>query len=100
MTKTALQQLIQWGEQMMADHPQKLLSFAQAIDKAEELLELERHQHGQTWDAAIHAHDARGHVYARSMCDFDLYWLQIRMNNNQCVSRLGPANRRQHCTRD
>jgi len=74
MTKTALQQLIQWGEQMMADHPQKLLSFAQAIDKAEELLELERHQHGQTWDAAIHAHDARGHVYARSMCDFDDYW--------------------------
>jgi hypothetical protein len=21
-----------------------------------------------------HAHDARGHVYARSMCDFDDYW--------------------------
>jgi len=37
-------------------------------------LAMERHQHGQTWDAAIHAHDARGHVYARSMCDFDDYW--------------------------
>ena len=74
MAKTALQQLIQWGEQMMSEHPQKLLSFAEAIDKAEELLELERHQHGQTWDAAIHAHVARGHVYARSMCDFDDYW--------------------------
>ena len=72
--KTALQQLIEWGEQMMAEHPQKLLSFAQAIDKAEELLELERQQHGQTWDAAIHAHEARGHVYARSMCDFDDFW--------------------------
>jgi len=69
--KTALQQLIEWGDKMMSEHPQKLLSFAEAIDKAEELLELERHQHGQTWDAAIHAHDARGHVYARSMCDFD-----------------------------
>lgn len=37
-------------------------------------LAMERHQHGQTWDAAIHAHDARGHVYARSMCDFDNFW--------------------------
>lgn len=72
--KTALQQLIQWGEQMIKDNPSKILSFAQAIDKAEELLELEHHQHGQTWDAAIHAHDARGHVYARSMCDFDDYY--------------------------
>ena len=40
----------------------------------EQALALERHQHGQTWDAAIHAHDARGHVYARSICDFDDYW--------------------------
>jgi hypothetical protein len=72
--KTALQQLIEWGEQMIGDHPAKTLSFYEAIDKAEELLELERHQHGQTWDAAIHAHDARGHVYARSICDFDDYW--------------------------
>jgi hypothetical protein len=74
MNKTALQQLIEWGDKMMEDHPFKVLSFAEAIDKAEELLELERHQNGQTWDAAIHAHDARGHVYARSMCDFDHFW--------------------------
>jgi hypothetical protein len=40
----------------------------------EQALAMERDQHGQTWDAAIHAHDARGHVYARSMCDFDDYW--------------------------
>jgi hypothetical protein len=40
----------------------------------EQALAMERHQHGQTWDAAIHAHDARGHVYARSMCDFDDYY--------------------------
>ena len=43
-------------------------------DKIQEALAMERHQHGQTWDAAIHAHVARGHVYARSMCDFDDYW--------------------------
>lgn len=40
----------------------------------EQAIAMERHQHGQTWDAAIHAHDARGHVYARSMCDFDNFW--------------------------
>lgn len=33
--------------------------------------EKEREQHGRTWDAAIKAHDERGHVFSRSMCDFD-----------------------------
>jgi hypothetical protein len=40
----------------------------------EQALAMEHDQHGQTWDAAIHAHDARGHVYARSICDFDDYY--------------------------
>ena len=31
-------------------------------------------QHGQTWDAAIRAHDDRGHVHARSIVDFDEYY--------------------------
>jgi hypothetical protein len=44
MKKTALQQLIQWGEQMMSEHPLKVLSFAEAIDKAAELLEVEKEQ--------------------------------------------------------
>ena len=43
-------------------------------DIIQEALAMERDQHGQTWDAAIHAHDARGNVYARSMCDFDNFW--------------------------
>ena len=33
----------------------------------------ERKQHGNTWDSAIKAHDDRGNVIARSMCDFDEY---------------------------
>ena len=33
----------------------------------------EREQHGNTWDAAIKAHDDRGHVFVRSSCDFDDY---------------------------
>jgi hypothetical protein len=42
--KTALQQLIEWGNQMIGDHPAKTLSFYEAIDKAEELLEVEKEQ--------------------------------------------------------
>ena len=36
--------------------------------------EIEKQQHGQTWDAAIKAHDNRGHVHARSLVDFDEYY--------------------------
>ena len=38
-----------------------------------EAKEMERNQHGNTWDAAIKAHDDRGHVFVRSTCDFDDY---------------------------
>jgi hypothetical protein len=39
----------------------------------EQAKQMEREQHGNTWDAAIKAHDDRGHVYVRSICDFDDY---------------------------
>lgn len=42
--KTAMQALIDWGDKMMLEHPIKTLSFAEAIDKAVELLELEKRQ--------------------------------------------------------
>jgi hypothetical protein len=42
--QTALQTLIKWGNEMMKQHPQKILSFAEAIDKAEELLQMEKEQ--------------------------------------------------------
>jgi hypothetical protein len=42
--QTALQQFIEWGNQMIGDHPAKTLSFYEAIDKAEELLEVEKEQ--------------------------------------------------------
>jgi len=35
---------------------------------------MEKQQHGQTWDAAIKAHDNRGGVHARSLVDFDEYY--------------------------
>jgi hypothetical protein len=31
----------------------------------------EREQHGNTWDAAIKAHEDRGSNISRSLCDFD-----------------------------
>jgi hypothetical protein len=43
-------------------------------DIIEDAKEMEKHQHGQTWDAAIKAHDDRGGVYARSIVDFDEYF--------------------------
>jgi hypothetical protein len=39
----------------------------------QQALQMEREQHGNTWDAAIKAHDDRGHVHARSLTDFDEY---------------------------
>ena len=45
-----------------------------AIDFAVNRLEMEKEQHGQTWDAAISAHDNRGHVHARSIVDFDEWY--------------------------
>lgn len=36
--------------------------------------EIQKQQHGQTWDAAIKAHDNRGHVHDRSLVDFDEYY--------------------------
>jgi hypothetical protein len=44
MKQTALQQLIKWGDDRLKNEPNKLLSFAEVIDKAEELLSIEREQ--------------------------------------------------------
>ena len=41
---TALQQLIAWGDEKIKTEPMKHLSFAEVIDKAEALLEVEREQ--------------------------------------------------------
>jgi hypothetical protein len=42
----------------------------------DEILELEKQQHGQTWDAAIKAHGDRGGVHARTIVDFDEWYEQ------------------------
>jgi hypothetical protein len=40
--QTALQTLIKWGDKMLKENPNKILSFSEVIDKAEELLQMER----------------------------------------------------------
>ena len=42
--QTAMQTLIAWGDEMLLKHPQKILSFGEAIDKAVELLQVEKEQ--------------------------------------------------------
>ena len=42
--KTAMQELIEWGDEMLLKHQQKILGFGEVIDKAEELLEKEKEQ--------------------------------------------------------
>lgn len=50
MKQTTLQTLIAWGDEMMKEHPLKHLSFVEAIDKAEELLEMEKEQIEEAWN--------------------------------------------------
>ena len=45
-----MQTLIEWGDKMMLEHPMKTLSFAEAIDKAVELLEMEKEQIVKAWE--------------------------------------------------
>ena len=42
----------------------------------QQALEMERNQHGNTWDAAIQAYEDRGHVQVRAWCDFDEYEIE------------------------
>jgi len=52
-SKTALEQFIEWGTQMIGDYPSNKLSFYEAIDKAEELLEVEKDQIANTFNKGM-----------------------------------------------
>lgn len=54
--KTAMQQLIEWGDKMIDERPSKHLSFYEAIDKAEELLSIEREQIEDAYGDGLNAH--------------------------------------------
>jgi len=43
-------------------------------DIVEQALEMEKEQHGETWDMALKQMVERGYVWERAMTDFDEYW--------------------------
>jgi hypothetical protein len=53
---------------------QELISAQRYIDGFNKAKEKHKVEHGNTWDSAINAHDARGHVNSRSYSDFDEYY--------------------------
>lgn len=53
-----MQELIEWGDDLLINNPSKLLSFGGAIDKAAQLIEKEKRQ---ILDAMLYALDEDGH---------------------------------------
>jgi len=69
--QTAVEWLREAIEYNLYMHPSNTDWLPSLVEQSKEM---EKHQHGQTWDAAIKAHDDRGHVHARSLVDFDEYF--------------------------
>jgi site-specific DNA-cytosine methylase len=54
--------------------PNKFCSIEKIKELLEQAKEMEKEQHGNTWDEAIDTHERRGHIIARSLVDFDDYF--------------------------
>ena len=54
-------------------------------DIVEEALEIEKKQHGETWDAALLHVDKRGGVILRALVDFDEYWQKRNAHNSEGI---------------
>jgi hypothetical protein len=67
----AQQTAVEW---LFSQIPYEWSSSKSAFEALQQAKEMEKEQHGQTWDEAINAHDNRGHVHARSIVDFDEYY--------------------------
>lgn len=50
-------------------------------EEIKQALEMEKQQHGETWNAAIQAHENLGYVISRSLCDFDDYFDKLKKDN-------------------
>ena len=70
---------VEWLENILHDfiHPEHGAEFFPFVEKAKEM---EKQQHGDTWDAAIKAYRDRGHNVVRAIVDFDEYWRE-KTNN-------------------
>jgi hypothetical protein len=63
-------------EWLFSQIPFEWSSSRAAFEALQQAKEMEKEQHGRTWDSAIKAHDDRGHVHARSIVDFDEWYEQ------------------------
>ena len=55
----------------------------------EQALQMEREQHGDTWDMALKQMVERGYVWERAMTDFDEYWENRNTPDSEGVSQPG-----------
>lgn len=68
------QTAVDWFYEKIKSHFEHDGELLETLNFTHELAkQSERMQHGNTWNAAIQAHEDRGHVIARSFCDFDEY---------------------------
>jgi len=67
----AQQTAVEW---LFSQIPYEWSSSRAAFEALQQAKEMDKQQHGETWDSAIKAHDDRGHVHARSIVDFDEYY--------------------------
>ena len=65
------QTAVEW---LFSQIPFEWSSSKAAFEALQQAKEMEKQQHGETWDSAIKAHDNRGYVHARSLVDFDEYY--------------------------
>ena len=56
-------------------------AYNELYEYYEQAKEMEKLQHGNTWDEAIDTHERRGHVIARSLVDFDDYFKETYESN-------------------
>ena len=71
--QTALQTLIKWGDKMLKENPNKILSFSEVIDKAEELLQMEREQIIEAFDEG-QEYEYQYHVNSTPKFDSETYF--------------------------
>ena len=85
--KTAMQELIEWGDKMLLKHPQKILGFGEAIDKAVELQEKERKQIENAYRDGLVASRYNGNEnteeYYYNLYNQSIKKITITENNNQ-----------------
>lgn len=62
---------VDWLFRTLWQTPKDKITWWQILDKAKEM---EKEQHGKTWDDAITQYIARGFNSERTICDFDEYY--------------------------